>query len=100
MPYGRPAQPDPLFTVTMFGLLVAACIMAAAVAAQQPQRQATQCGRCGQPLPATCPECGQRLPPEKPEAVPQQPKPQPKPEPQSEQDEDGWDIVAPMIFAF
>lgn len=98
MPIGRQTHSDPLFTVTMFGLLVTACIMAAAVAAQQPQRQAAQCGRCGQPLPATCPECGQRLPPEKPAAAPERPKPQTRPSPT--QDEDGFDIVAPAIFGF
>lgn len=96
MPIGRQTQSEPLFTVTMFGLLVVAYVMAAAAFAQQSQRQAAQCGRCGQPLPPTCPECGQRLPPEKPSATPARPKPSPPPR----QDEDGFDIVAPMILGF
>lgn len=98
MPIGRQTHSDPLFTVTTFGLLVAACVMAVLVAAEQPRQRAIQCGRCGQAIPATCAECGQRLPPEKPAAATEQPKPRSQPRPT--QGEDGFDIVAPMIFGF
>ena len=96
MPIGRQTHSDPLLTLTMFGLLVSACIMAAAVVAEQPQRQATQCRRCGQKIPVTCQECGQSLPQENPAAATEQPKPKSRPAPE----DDGLDIVAPMIFGF
>lgn len=92
MPIGRQTHSGPLFTVTTFGLLVAACVMAVAVAAGQPRPQAVQCGRCGQAIPVRCQECGQRLPQENPSAARERPQPTP--------DEDGLDIVAPMIFGF
>lgn len=100
MPIGRQSHSEPLFTLMMFGLLVAVCVFAAAVMAQQPHRRDDHCGRCGQPLPATCPECGQRLTPEKQAAVPQQQKAKTKPQPRPTQDDDTFDIVAPAIFGF
>lgn len=96
MPIGRQSHSDPLFTLTMFGILVVACIMAAAVVAEQPQRPAIQCRRCGQTIPATCQECGQRLPQEKPAAATERRRPKSRPAPE----DDGLDIVAPMIFGF
>jgi hypothetical protein len=96
MPIGRQTHSEPLFTLTMFGLLVVACIMAAAVVAEQPRRRAIQCGRCGQAIPATCAECGQSLPREKPAAATEQPTQKSRPTPE----DDGLDIVSPMIFGF
>ena len=96
MPIGRQTHSGPLFTVTTFGLLVAACVMAVVVAAGQPQRRAIQCGRCGQAIPATCAECGQSLPREKPAAATEQPTPKSRPT----TEDDGLDIVSPMIFGF
>ena len=96
MPIGRQTHSGSLFTVTTFGLLVAACVMAVVVAAGQPQRQATQCRRCGQKIPVTCQECGQSLPQENPAAATEQPRPKSRLAPE----DDGLDIVAPMIFGF
>jgi hypothetical protein len=40
------------------------------------------------------------LPPEKQSAATEKPKPKTKPQSRPAQDEDGFDIVAPMIFGF